>query len=1756
MNKLSVLIIFILFIAFAYALTFEDKAQGDFSGIFNNTFYNSSGFIQLNNSINGTSVVGNTTEHYGDESGLISYWRFNESSWTGAFGEVKDVLGRNNGTVPSISTANTTDGKFGRAGNFSGVSGAYTNEVQVSSSAELNPENNSFTITGWAKSSQRGGTTIFQLYVAKRTTSATNGFYVGMLEGSGLNFMIGDGTNRYDTRDTAYVPVNYDEWFHFAAVINRTSKQILLYKNGTLAVSRSFTTLNNITNTANLSIGNDEGQAQAGFNYPVKGQVDELAIWNRALNSSEILSLYQNGNATNSTVNGTEFYSGTYESNVKDAGSIVSWENISWNGLVDGSLGELPNNKGTDSGANMSGNVLLMHMNEESGIIEDFSGEENNGTENGGIIYASSGKYYSSLTFDGSNDYISISHDSSLNLGNVLTIEAWVYPTSLSNRYAIYSTRRNNPAGSFQLEIGTGNSHTNVVVVAGVNTWVVESENNAVNLNQWNHIVYTRNGTGTGNHKVYVNGQEKTLQTTSSYDFADNTDIKMIGAGTILLAMHYFPGRLDEVAVYNRPLSSQEVLNHYNRNGTSSNLKFQLRTSNDNLIWSDYEGSNGTSSSYYEYPQELNFINSKYIQYKTYFDAVDDKLYNVTLNYDNSTSSSVLVTLDSPVDNYLTNEYNINITCSASSISQLSNITPYYDKFGWAPAEPARSISGTTNTTTFTLSEITSSVLWNCYACNIDGNCSFASSNKTIIGDILAPTINSVSPAESYMENSSSIINFIFNAADSRAASLDCKLLVNDSESASNSSVISGANTTFSVSLPNGNHRWKINCSDGANFGVSEERNLTINILISYTPFWAKTNTHTHTTNSDGDSSPTTVVNLYKSKSYSILAITDHGYVTNCTPFTNLSEPFLCINSEEWTSTKHVVRINVSAPYNNAALNLQNAVNAANNEGGFAIVAHPNWSSTIWSVSDLTSLQNYTAMEIYNKVIERSSPDPYAVLKWDEVLKTGKKIFGVAADDMHQVNVDLGYGWTKVYMPEFTKQAYIDSMRTGYFYASQGPNMDSGPFTLTCDSAESFHMGETANCSVISVSSTISATNSSFIMKNISLIKDGNTINLTNCSSQNCTLAYSENVFSSGYYRVQGFDNRSKQIWSNPIWVNKIALPVTITLNAPENNSITNDYTPLLNISLNQQTYLWYNMNGNSNITLCSNCSSYSNYISLAEGSNWINVYANNSDNIIKSSSLFVSLDFNKSSSDEFNDNSSISTTDKIFWNNDKMSLNAGEMFGNFILKPLFTDNNITSFTITWTENNTAGAMGEGQRAPIILKYKINNSGWIYTDSDGDYIFNDTTISGLNGNNLSLMFDFEKNNETPIDLLSFRIIWTEFTIPLISNVSKSSVTSSSAVISWHTDLVSNSSVLYGTTSSLSQFSSLNDSVTTHSITLTGLLASQGYSFRVVSCTDSSCSQYPQDPYTPDSFTTQAVSSSSSNSSSSSGGGGSSSGGGGGGSISAPGSVNKILEAGQVSDIVVNAPGVKKILSWKVRNIGRNFLNDCKFKSSGALASWITKQEIKGFAAGEEYEFVFDVNIPENTATGKYNLGVALNCKEATASEDFSVEITERQLAFNLISAEREGKNKVNVVYSIEELVGKNQEVNLQFLLFDSTNKKVAEFEEIKEISASSTKEFESLIPIDETLSGDLILLINFNSKTYSGFVKENIVLGSSISGLTILDRIGGTDNIVSGLLILLFLGFAVFVVIRIKGHKRKTHNKVREMIHKNWRVKK
>ncbi len=281
--------------------------------------------------------------------------------------------------------------------------------------------------------------------------------------------------------------------------------------------------------------------------------------------------------------------------------------------------------------------------------------------------------------------------------------------------------------------------------------------------------------------------------------------------------------------------------------------------------------------------------------------------------------------------------------------------------------------------------------------------------------------------------------------------------------------------------------------------------------------------------------------------------------------------------------------------------------------------------------------------------------------------------------------------------------------------------------------------------------------------------------------------------------------------------------------------------------------------------------------------------------------------------------------------------------------------------------------------------------------------------------------------------------------------------------------------------------------------------------------------------------------------STSSGGSTGGGGGGGGSTTIIQETNGTIDLNvqKIDNFVGNSGDTKKI-TWNVKNTGTGFLNDCKFKSYGDYASWISNTETKNLAAGEEYNFVFNVEIPKDTSAGDYLLGVSLNCKEIDKSSIFNVEILEKKLNFELKNVERISKDKVRVSYSLEELSGVAQNVKLQFLLFDSNDEKTAEMQEEKSVSANSKTDFETVINIDEFLEGELKLLVNMNSEEYSTFFQENIILGTT-TGFAIFGNAENTDNIISMLIVLLFLVFAFFIIRRTLGHRKqiKLKNKVK-----------
>ena len=173
------------------------------------------------------------------------------------------------------------------------------------------------------------------------------------------------------------------------------------------------------------------------------------------------------------------------------------------------------------------------------------------------LTYASNGN----ISYNGSSDYLTVTNSSSLQVGSIFSINAWVRPTSLAARGGIFSTRTANEAGSWQLEVGPANG-TNRIAVTGVGTWIWESGDNAITNNTWVNICYVRGSVASEAGTLYVNGNVVTPVTTTSYTILNNSSNKAIASGTSL--GQFFTGSIDSVLLYNRMLTAAEVTQNFN----------------------------------------------------------------------------------------------------------------------------------------------------------------------------------------------------------------------------------------------------------------------------------------------------------------------------------------------------------------------------------------------------------------------------------------------------------------------------------------------------------------------------------------------------------------------------------------------------------------------------------------------------------------------------------------------------------------------------------------------------------------------------------------------------------------------------------------------------------------------------------------------------------------------------------------------------------------------------------------------------------------------------------------------------------------------------------------------------------------------------------------------------------------------------------------------------------------------------------------
>ena len=512
-------------------------------------------------------------------SGLVAAYSFDEGQGT----SVVDRSGSSNGGSVTGATW-TTAGKYGSALSFDGVD----DWVTAADSTSLDVSR--MTLEAWVRPTAVGGgwrTALFK--------EQPGGMVYALYASQGSGASLGQ-VNIGGERNAQGPALALNTWSHLAATFDGSA--LRLYVNGTLA-STTAVAGSIPASTGTLRIG---GNGVWGEWFA--GQIDEVRVYDRALTASEIQSDLQTpvggsappppplsdtqaptappgltaaaspgtvdltwqASTDNVGVTGYDVHRSTTSGFTPGAANRlarVTTTSYRDSGLAAGTYYyrviavDAAGNASPPSaqisaavpGAPSSGLVAAYSFNDGAGTsITDSAGGANPGSISG-ATWTTAGKYGSALSFDGVNDWVTVSDSASLDVTRV-TLEAWVRPTALGSMwrtvlhkeqpggmvYALYANQ------GFGLPLGQVN-------IGGARNALGAN----LPLNTWSHLAVTYDGAVL---RLFVNGTAAGTVTVSGSIPASTGPLR-IGGNAV--RSEWFAGQIDEVRVYNRALTQSEI---------------------------------------------------------------------------------------------------------------------------------------------------------------------------------------------------------------------------------------------------------------------------------------------------------------------------------------------------------------------------------------------------------------------------------------------------------------------------------------------------------------------------------------------------------------------------------------------------------------------------------------------------------------------------------------------------------------------------------------------------------------------------------------------------------------------------------------------------------------------------------------------------------------------------------------------------------------------------------------------------------------------------------------------------------------------------------------------------------------------------------------------------------------------------------------------------------------------------------------------
>ena len=379
--------------------------------------------------------------------------------------------------------------------------GAVFNEsssyVAVNDSADLRLTGD-YTISFWFKTNAIGS--LQRLINKDDATDFSAGYFIMLNTNGTLTIGHNDGANNQNWSPSNTFSAN--TWYHISVTYSDTANLRTLYINGSSAATQA-------TNT-NIASGTDKlffgtfGSTSAQGQY-FNGKLDQVRIFDKALSSSEVTTLYGETHAS-TTISTTDIFS--------DGSGVALYQ-------LDGNA----NDTGLANGARKA--------------IDTTD---------------------KAASFNGSSSVIDFSQPL---LINTFSVSFWINTTSTASQRIL-----GNPYGgagdyglNIRIEATTG--HLEVEWSADGTNAIILDTATSVNDGNWHHIVATWDE---GGQKIYIDNNEEASSTNASDQYA-TTDTFKIGANWN--NTEHYNGKLDDVRIYSDVLTSTEVGYIYNHTTAS-----------------------------------------------------------------------------------------------------------------------------------------------------------------------------------------------------------------------------------------------------------------------------------------------------------------------------------------------------------------------------------------------------------------------------------------------------------------------------------------------------------------------------------------------------------------------------------------------------------------------------------------------------------------------------------------------------------------------------------------------------------------------------------------------------------------------------------------------------------------------------------------------------------------------------------------------------------------------------------------------------------------------------------------------------------------------------------------------------------------------------------------------------------------------------------------------------------------------------------